>query len=334
VAGAFLATLVAAAGSDRLAYDFREGYLPAAEALRSHGSPYLSEAVLSYVYPPLLSELLLPLSFVPDDVAAFVGFVLAFAAVMAAMAVVGVRDVRCYAAVIIAPAAWNTFETGNLTAGLTLAAALVWRYRDGRWAAPAALGVGVSAKLILWPLLVWAAATRRLTLVVRTIAISAVVTLGTWAMIGFAGLLSFPDELARIRSEDSYSFHGMTGVLGLSSSMAYAASAVVGGLLLAGVVAFRREQDEVRAFTCAVAAALAFSPVVWAHYFTLLFVPLAIARPAFSAIWLVPIVLWLCPTAGNGGDARVFLPALVATALVVSLLKGRSHGVAVEAATT
>jgi hypothetical protein len=37
------------------------------------------------------------------------------------------------------------------------------------------------------------------------------------------------------------------------------------------------------------------SPLVDNHYFVLLLVPLAIARPKFSRAWLFPLVLWLCP---------------------------------------
>src|SRR5262249_28745228 len=51
VAGAFLATLVAATGTERLAADFHASYLQAAESLRDTGSPYGSHLELPYVYP-------------------------------------------------------------------------------------------------------------------------------------------------------------------------------------------------------------------------------------------------------------------------------------------
>jgi hypothetical protein len=53
------------------------------------------------------------------------------------------------------------------------------------------------------------------------------------------------------------------------------------------------------------------SPVDWLH-FVLLAVPLAIARPRFSAIWLLPIVLWVCPRDGNGDWLQPLVPAAVA----------------------
>src|SRR6187401_1383331 len=84
VAGMFLVTLVAATGSDRLAADFHSSYLHAAASLRSSGNPYTSDGELPYVYPPVLAELIVPLTFFPDDVASFLAFLGALASVMGA----------------------------------------------------------------------------------------------------------------------------------------------------------------------------------------------------------------------------------------------------------
>ena len=68
-----------------------------------------------------------------------------------------------------------------------------------------------------------------------------------------------------------------------------------------------------------IGAALALSPIVWLHYLVLLAVPLAIARPRFSPLWLLPIVLWVCPRSGNGDGLETLMPAAV-TAIVLGLL--------------
>ena len=130
LAGMLLAALVGNVGTDRLAFDFNAVYLPAAESVRAGGSPYDSSGLLPYVYPPVLAELLVPSTYLPEDVSSFLAFVASVAAVMGALAVVGVRDVRCYAAVVIWAPGWNSFEMANVTALLALMAALVWRYRD------------------------------------------------------------------------------------------------------------------------------------------------------------------------------------------------------------
>ena len=72
----------------------------------------------------------------------------------------------------------------------------------------------------------------------------------------------------------------------------------VGGALLVLCFLYARGGDEVRSFTCAVAATLALSPIVWLHYLVVLLVPLAIARPRFSLLWLLPALLWVSPKPG------------------------------------
>ena len=150
------------------------------------------------LYPPLLAELLVPFTFLPNDVAAFLALLVAVGSVLGALAVVGVRDVRCYAAVVIWAPGWNAFEMANVTAVLALAVALVWRYRDSAWPSAGALGASLVLKLFLWPLLVWAAVTHRVRLAAGAVLVGASVALVSWAVIGFAGFTSFPDQLGEI----------------------------------------------------------------------------------------------------------------------------------------
>jgi Glycosyltransferase family 87 len=334
VAAVFLLTLVGAAGSGRLASDFQAGYFDAAESLRENGTPWDADAEFPYLYTPLLAELFVPLTFLPEDLAAFLAFLASFAAVMGALAIVGVRDIRCYAAVVIWAPAWNVFELANFTAALTLLSALAWRYRDTTWASASAIGFAIAVKLLLWPLLVWFAATRR----VRTAGLAVGIALGlvfvSWGIIGFAGFTSYPDVLGEIPFEDSFSIVGVAAALGLDPMVGRAAAAIAGGALLAAVVVLGRRGDEVGAFTCAIVAALALTPVVWLNYVVLLSVPLAIARPRFSAIWLLPIVLWVCPRDGHGDGLQPYLPAAVVLLLLAALVTGpREHRLPAEAPT-
>jgi hypothetical protein len=73
-------------------------------------------------------------------------------------------------------------------------------------------------------------------------------------------------------------------------------------------------------------AVIAFSPIVWQHYLALLLVPLAVLRPRFSAVWLIPCLLWLTPLAAyspaNAASRIVFAAAVVGT--VVFALGPRS----------
>jgi hypothetical protein len=53
------------------------------------------------------------------------------------------------------------------------------------------------------------------------------------------------------------------------------------------IIAWRATGDVVRLTLC-LAAALLASPIVWAHYYAILLVPIAIRSPRFSGLWLVP----------------------------------------------
>jgi hypothetical protein len=155
------------------------------------------------------------------------------------------------------------------------------------------------------------------------------VTLGAWAIIGFAGLSTYPDLLRRlseIQAERSYSFLGIAAELGLGSVVGNALIVIVGGGLLVGCVVFARRGDDARAFTCAVAATLALSPIVWLHYLVALLVPMAILRPRFTWLWLLPVLLWISPRPGYAEGLPTAMPMLAAVILVgVLLWRPRPH---------
>jgi alpha-1,2-mannosyltransferase len=330
VGSASLLVLVAASAvfsdvSDQIGFDLRAGYLPAAEAVANGDSPYADpddpnlDLRRAYVYPPQVAIGLVPLTWLPTDLAAFLVFLAAVAALLGAVAVVGVRDVRCYAAVLLWAPSWNALDTLNVSAALALGVALVWRFRATLWPLAAALGLMVSVKLFLWPLLAWVGLTRRPLAAILGLALGLVVALGSWAAIGFAGLGEYPDLLSKVGDQENYSIVAVADEIGLGS-LGPAIAILVGGALLAASVWWARRQREVRSFTLAIAACLALSPVVWLHYLTLLIAPLGLSRPRFSPLWLLPIVLWVSPRDENGDGLHPFVPMVVVGALLVLLV--------------
>jgi len=312
-----------------LAWDVRFAYLPAAEAVLEGESPYpaLDDPILEeqkgYVYPPQLLLALLPLTPFPVDGVAVLVAIGMLALVGLTLHVLGIRDARCYAAAVLWVPTISGVLLANVSIPLALALAVVWRYRDAVWPPAVALGLSVSAKLLLWPMLVWMLVTRRLRTIALAVAIGLGVTLAAWATIGFDGLAGYPDLLRRlseIQSEKSYSIMGMAATLGLGETVGQALTLAAGAGLLGGCVVFARRDDEVRSFTCAVAATLALSPIVWLHYLVVLLVPLAIARPRFSAIWLLPVLLWISPKPGYAEGFETFLPGIAAAILLAVLL--------------
>lgn len=305
-------------------FDFRGAYLRAAEEIVRGDSPYPPvegfelASHSAYVYPPLLAFALVPLTVLPAGVAAGLAVAGVALLLIGTLAVLGVRDWRCYAAAFLWAPTVNALHMGSSSALLALAAALAWRYRAATWQPALAIGLGVATKLILWPLLVWTLATRRFRTTVFATVVAGGVTLVLWAALGFDGLLRYPAmlrRLAALEAGDSYSLVGAFAGLGAGDALARALALVVASAILVMCVVYARRDEEARSFALALAAGLAFSPIVWLHYFVLLLVPLAIARPRFSPVWLLPLLLWLTPLNGNGELIQPLLPTLVAAAV-------------------
>ncbi len=322
-----------------LSWDVRFAYLPAAELVLDGDSPYpaLDDPILEdqkgYVYPPQLVLAVLPLAWLPVGVAAFLFALGLAAAVVATLRVLGVEDLRCYAAAFLWMPTTSGLLLGNVSILLALAIALAWRYRESAVRGALALGLAVSAKLLLWPLLVWTAAAGRWRTTVWSVLVGLGVTLGAWAAIGFDGLRSYPDLLERltdIQAENSYSLVGVASTLGLGATAGQIAGLIAGGGLLVACWVLGRRGAEVRSLTCAVAAVLVLSPIVWLHYLVLLLVPLALARPRFSMLWLLPVLLWTSPKPGYAEGVQTLLPAAVAAVVVVALLVTRRGGPPVD----
>jgi len=273
-------------------------------------------------YPAPAVVLFAPFGLVPVWLAAVIFTAILVTALFLALYLVGVRDWRCYGAAFLwAPIAFG-IQTANLTLLLVLGLAVLWRLRHRVVASAIVVGVLVSLKLFLWPLVVWLFATRRYAAAVWSLAVAAVTTLATWWMLDFAGLQDYPRVariFARYYETSSYTPFAFLVKLGVPTLPARGAGLALGVAALAAVfVAARRNRSETASFALAVAAALLCTPIVWLHYFALVLVPLAVLSPAFSLAWLLPAMLWVCPV-GAAPSAWKFAFPLVVFALVLLL---------------
>ncbi len=314
---------------ESLAYDFREAYLPAAEAVLDGNSPYPAPddprlaAETAYVYPPLVALLSIPFTVLSENAAAVIAALLACVGLFGTLFLVGVRDWRCYGAALLWAPALNALHTASTSVLLALGAAAAWRYRATVWPLAATVGIAVALKIVVWPLLLWTLATRRFSATVGALAVALGVTLVTWGVLGFEDIGRYPEllrTLSDLEAEDSYSLVGAFTAGGLEGTAARVLAGAIGVFLLGGCLLFGRRGDDLRSFASALAAALALTPILWQHYLVLLLVPLALVRPRFSAIWLVPVILWLAPRGDNGSGIQTLFPALVAATLVVFVL--------------
>lgn len=336
-----LVTFVDGLNPGSIGFDFRGAFLSAGHAIMDGESPYPPvegpelASQTAYVYPPLLAYLVIPFTLVPESAAAVLAVLGVAALLGGALYVLGVRDVRCFAAVGLWAPTTNALHMASSSALLAFAAALAWRYRWTTWPLALSMGLAVATKLILWPLLVWTLATRRLRPTMYAVLVGAGVTFVAWVGLGFDGLERYPAMLRRLadlEAAESYSLVGAADALGLGDVAGRVVAVLVGVALIAGCVLAARRGDDFRSFTLALAAALALTPIVWLHYLVLLIVPLAVARPRFSAIWLLPLLLWLTPLNGNGEAIQPLLPLLVAAAVIAVVVTDRSPRTSAETA--
>ena len=339
---------------DSQAADFHFAYYGAAEAIRNGDSFYPSAEfvvrgadglIIDYVYPPLVAILTVPWTLLPVGLAEVLFQFVLVASFVGTLALLGVRDWRFYGLAFLWPPVTDAVATGNISILLGLAAALVWAYRDRARVAGAVLGVSIAAKVFLWPLTLWLVVTGRARAALWSIGVAIVTLFVSWAVVGFHGIADYPDLVRRLadrQDEQAYTVYALGIDLGLPHGVAWALWLVLAVAVLAGSVVVARRGDERGAFVLALAAAIALSPIVWLHYFALLLVAVAVARPRLAPVWFLGIPLQLVVSTGvyNGSTFQT-ASVLGAMALTVALALapaswrlGRPRGYARSRATT
>jgi alpha-1,2-mannosyltransferase len=290
----------------------------------------------AFVYPAPAAVAAAPFALVPFKASGVLFQLLSIAALLLALRIAGIRDWRCYGLAFLYRPVLHALALGAVSPLLALGLAITWRWRDRRWVAGGAVAALILLKVFLWPVAVWLAFTRRWIAFAITVGLTVLVALASWAVIGFAGLRAYPHilaQLSRLLEGKSYSLVALGLALGASVAAARAVAVLVGVACLA-VIAWpgRAGTNDAWTFTFALAAALAFSPIVWLHYFALLLVPLAIVRPRLGPLWLLPLAFWAIggqstdpaiwergwSTSPNLASAPVGRTALIAYAVVVA----------------
>lgn len=326
--------------------DFGYVFLPAADNVLSGRDLYMDPDLFRgppqapYAYPPVLAFLVTPLAVLPEMVAGtFVPGVLfsllLVAATIGALLLLDVRDWRCYPVALLYPVTVEAIEYGAVGPLLLLLVALLWRFRDRLAIAGVATGSAVVLKLFLWPLAFWLVVTGRARAATVAMATAIGLALASWAAIGFSGVLDYPRllrKLADVEAESSYSAFAILRTAGLADPLAQAIviAAGVGLLVLVGRAArsphdSQLERDR-RSLILTLAAALVLTPILWLHYLVLLILPIALARPRLSVLWLAPLALtafealdWYRGWPTGDAEALISVAACVVIVLVASL---------------
>ena len=309
------------------AVDFRVFY-DAAKTYMQGGNPYPAQPALltwahgaqnSYAYPPVVAALMVPFALVPYHLAAIIWVASGAFAVALSLWLLGIRDWRCFGAVFLWPSTLTAVSVGTISTVLLLGVATAWRFRDRIGAASVATGLTVSAKLFLWPLLIWLWLSGRRAAAIYAALAAGIAALVAWSVIGFGGIASYASLLLRLSKVESGQ--------GYSAAWAVGGAAGIGVAAVGCAAAVRRFRWRGReAIAAAVVCALLLTPILWLHYFVLL----AVALPRrFSLLWMVPALLWVTPQQGAYGDAwRIVLAASVIAVVAVGGLRRQEAGAA------
>jgi hypothetical protein len=284
--------------------DFRLAYWPAANRLLHGLSPYLVTnhqlaAGTAFVYPALSALAFTPFALLGRSAAEVLYMLGCIACIPAILRTLAIRDWRIYGVVVLWLPVYDGWSSGNVTLPLTLLVALTWRHRNRPLAAGLLTAVAISIKPFVWPLGLWLLATRRWKAAAWALGSGVVLNLLAWGIVGFNEIhvyLRLASEVTNALWKDGYSVLAVAHHLGfgrgvgeglLLGASLLAASAVV----YLGAVR-RRERD---ALVLAVLLMLLASPLIWAHYFALLLVPLALCRPRLGVVWALPVLMWPMP---------------------------------------
>jgi len=327
---------------DRQAADFHFNYYYAAEAIRAGADLYPTDGfvvrgpddlIIDYVYPPLVAIATVPWTLLPVGVAESIFQFLLIGAFVGTLAVLGVRDWRCYGLAFLWPPVTDAVTTGNVTILLGLAAALTWRFRDRALVAGASVGISIATKIFLWPLTIWLAASRRAAAALWSSAIGVAALLLSWAVVGFDGFTEYPDLVRRLSDrmdERGYTLYALGLDVGLSPVVARALWLALAVAILVATVVLGRRGDDRRAFVLAITAAIAFAPIVWLHYFALLLVIVAVVQPRLGPMWFIGLPLQVFVTTGVYNGSTLQTAAMLAAAAVtvaLALSRPRAEGV-------
>ncbi len=287
-----------------VAVDFRHSFWVAAHRFLLGGNPYAwsRSQILSgtsYPYPATTTILLAPLALLPSLVASGVATGACLLAPLAALRVLEIGDRRLYGVVLLWMPVVLGWQSANMSLPLAFGLAVLWRKRNAPGWAGALTALLVLVKPIMLPLGLWLLATRRyragLIAVASGIAASAV----SWSLAGWDSLPRWLELVSRqgsLLDRRGYGAIALLWHLGLSQAAAMGVTLALAALLAGALVRAGRQGLEAAAFALAVTLTIVASPQVDLHYFALLAIPLALAVPRLSAVWLLPLVLWACPS--------------------------------------
>jgi hypothetical protein len=287
-----------------VAVDFRNDFWAAGWRLLHDRSPYSWPRAqvaggVSFPYPASTAVLFAPFGLLGSDPAAALFTVLCILASLGTLWALSVRDWRLYGLVLLWSPVVVGWQTANVTPVMTLLVAVLWRGRDRPVRTGLLLALLICIKPIALPLGLWLLATRRYAAAAWAAGFTVAASVASWALLGFGEIADWLRLLALqgdLLYQKGYGLIALLADAGLGRGAGTALAVAVTCALAVSCLRAGRRDHQLAAFTLAVAMMITVSPQVDKHYFMLLIVPLAIARPRLEPIWLLPLILWLAPS--------------------------------------
>jgi hypothetical protein len=286
-------------GSHLLGVNFHSEFWPAGSRVLHGQSPYVIgstqiAAGTAFPYPATAALLFAPFALLPEGVGEAVFVVLCFGAVAGTLRALDVSDWRLYGVAFLWAPVLLAWQTANLSLLLCLGLAMIWRYRDKPVVAGALTAAVISLKPFVWPLALWLVATRRYRAAAWAAGTGVALNAVAWAVVGFGEIHRYLTDASKVSAyfyRHVYTVVALALHLGLGRTAAELVAAALGASAAALCLIWGRRGEELRALTMCVALVLIATPVQWMHYFVLVLVPLAIARPRLHWSWWLPIAL-------------------------------------------
>jgi len=324
---AWLAVFVLAGPSNKIAVDFHDAYYVAGYRVLHGGDPYAWTPAairngVAFVYPALSALLFAPFALISSSAAGVLFTLVCMALAPLTLWVLGIRDWRIYGITLIWQPVFSAWQAANESILLVCFVALVWRYRDKTLVAGLLTAVAISLKPFVWPLALWLLITRRWRASGYGLLAGVLVNLISWSVVGFSNISVYLRDSgtdARDSWRIGYSAIAAAGHLGATRTFGEVLLIVISLALALGAayVGFIKRRER-QALIFVVALMLTASPLVWTHYFVVLLIPLALARPRMHWLWALPILMWVCPPSLHVRGWQELIAWLVAGAIFVS----------------
>jgi hypothetical protein len=293
-------------GQHAFAIDFHNEFWAASHRVLQGLNPYDQSWMnlfggVAFPYPAVTALAFVPLALLNHVLADWIFTFVNLGAVLLTLRVLNVRDWRVYGLVLILWPVVLAWQTANLTLVLGLGIACLWRKRDNPAVAGVLVAVMISLKPSIWPLGLWLLATRRYRAVAYGAACGLALNVVSWAVIGFDRIHPYSQVVSAVNhvaDRRGYSFTALVQHLGGGHTIAYVIAVAIGAAVAIACVLVGRRGDARSALAFCVALCLLGTPVLHAHYFALLIIPLALFRPRLDLLWLLPLILYACPANG------------------------------------